>query len=155
MATAAEMMMSGHFRLGGGEDLNARVGRTSRGRPRLTRLVEVRSKTIAPLVSVPETVEPPEPITPAAPAGAAVVLNIDEEALERFIRTVERYAAAGAKGRQRAYLHATVRRLSIFADDDQVRIHAPERVAEALQAYGHLLQDRQIKVLREWLEEGA
>lgn len=155
MATAAEMMISGHFRLGGGEDLNARVGRTPRARPRTTRLVEIRSKPIAPLVSVPAAIESPEPLVPDAPAAASVVLNIDEEALERFIRTVERYAAAGAKGRQRAYLHATVRRLSIFADDDEVRIHAPERVAEALQAYGHLLQDRQIKVLREWLEEGA
>ncbi len=154
MATVAESMRFNHYRLGGGEDLNARVG-AAPGSPRLQLFVERRRAPVAPLVAVPQVPTPVSTVrTSEEPVTGEVAREpVDEEMLARFIRTVARYAAAGSKGHQRAYLHATLRRLSVFADDERVRLTDPERVAAALEEYRPLLQERQIKVLENWLKD--
>ena len=114
MATAAETMISGHFRLGGGEDLNARVGRTARGRPRMTRLVEVRSKTMAPLVSVPETVAPPVMVDTAMSLQAAMA-HYEKQYLIQVLQAHQwhRARAASVLGIDRRTLFRKMKSLGI------------------------------------------
>ena len=87
----------------------------------------------------------------AAVNTPAVDLNgIDPVAFSGLCRTVEKYASS-PQARPHRYLHAAVRRLSIFANDDEMDVHAPDRVARALQLYGPLLNARQVDAVRDWL----
>jgi hypothetical protein len=50
-------------------------------------------------------------------------------------------------------LSTTIQRLALIADDDQISVQAPTRVAEALRYHGHLLEDREMAMLTRWLGE--
>ncbi|MEJ2326022.1 MAG: hypothetical protein P8Y27_00925 [Chromatiaceae bacterium] len=76
----------------------------------------------------------------------------DAGAFIRLCRVVESYAN-GKHVRTHAYLHASIRRLSVFANDESISVHTPERVAKALCIYGQLLCSRQRGALEGWLEK--
>jgi hypothetical protein len=50
-------------------------------------------------------------------------------------------------------LATTIQRLALIADDDQISVQAPTRVAEALRYHGYLLEDREMATLTRWLGE--
>jgi hypothetical protein len=75
-------------------------------------------------------------------------------AFHRLCVMVESYARS-RRVRTHAYLHASIRRLSIFANDEGMSVRTPERVATALRSYGHLLCARQVEALKDWLQKRA
>jgi hypothetical protein len=50
-------------------------------------------------------------------------------------------------------LATTIQRLALIADDDQISVQAPTRVAETLRYHGYLLEDREMATLTRWLGE--
>ena len=48
-------------------------------------------------------------------------------------------------------LSMTIRRLALIADDDQISVQTPTRVAEALRYHGYLLEDLEMATLTRWL----
>jgi hypothetical protein len=51
-------------------------------------------------------------------------------------------------------LSSAVRRLALIADDDQISVQTPARVAEALRCHGYLLCEQESAALQTWLGEG-
>jgi hypothetical protein len=51
----------------------------------------------------------------------------------------------------RSSLASAIRRLALIADDDQISVQTPTRVAEALHYRGYLLGDQEMATLRTWL----
>jgi hypothetical protein len=78
--------------------------------------------------------------------------TIEAGAFLRLCKMVESYASS-KQARTHAYLHASIRRLSVFASDEAMSVRTPDRVAEGLRRYGYLLCARQIEVLETWLEK--
>jgi hypothetical protein len=76
----------------------------------------------------------------------------DAGAFIRLCKVVESYAN-GKHVRSHGYLHASIRRLSVFANDESMSVHSPERVAKGLCSYGYLLCARQRAALEGWLEK--
>jgi hypothetical protein len=76
----------------------------------------------------------------------------DAGAFIRLCKAVEGYAS-GKQVKSHGYLHASIRRLSVFANDESINVRTPGRVADALQCYGHLLCARQRSALEAWLEK--
>jgi hypothetical protein len=69
----------------------------------------------------------------------------------RLCKMVENYASS-KQARTRAYLHASIRRLAVFSNDEEMSVRTPERVAQALRSHRHLLCIRQVEVLEDWVE---
>ena len=78
--------------------------------------------------------------------------GVDPAAFANLCQTVERYAN-GTKARPHRYLHAAIRRLALFANDDAMGLYTPDRIARALQVYGPLLNARQVDAVRDWLRQ--
>jgi hypothetical protein len=62
--------------------------------------------------------------------------------------------ADGSHSSGAASLFSTIRRLALIADDDQISVQTPTRVAEALHHHGYLLGDQEMATLQSWLGQG-
>ncbi|MGA7982429.1 MAG: hypothetical protein WCA32_19685 [Chromatiaceae bacterium] len=150
MTTTSEVTMSGHLRLGSGEDLNSSIGRHRI--PGVDPSHSEKDDTPAPSAAKSAAKDVPDDSPPlASTASDTQARREDACSFSSLIRTVALYAARSTRGRH-AYLVATIRRLAIFADDEELRMSAPDRIIVAVQRFGYLLRERQLNALREWLD---
>jgi hypothetical protein len=89
--------------------------------------------------------------SPAFAAGDREMGATEASNFVRLCEMVESYASS-KQARPRAYLHASIRRLAVFSNDEEMSVRTPERVAQALCSHRHLLCVRQVEVLEDWVE---